>query len=87
MEKIGLIFHLISWAPIFVFVFILIKTNGKDPENKFKARDMWLHNFTKRQAISKKRKTNEKSQSVEERLPKVKNLHWYTIYKMATEYP
>ena len=32
-------------------------------------------------------KTNKKSQSVEERLAKVKNFHWYTIYKMATEDP
>jgi len=66
---------------------LLVKKSGKDPENKFKASDRWLHNFTRRRGISKQRKTNKKSQSVEERLAKVKNFHWYTIYKMATEDP
>ena len=51
---------------------LLVKKGGKDPENKFKASDRWLHNFTRRRGISKQRKTNKKSQSVEERLAKVK---------------
>ena len=74
---------------IFVFLFDFLgsifrfRESDKDEDNKFKGGDKWLHNFTKRNGISKQRKTNNKSQSITERL--VKNFHWYTIYQMATE--
>jgi len=66
---------------------LLVRESGKDKDNKFKGGDKWLHNFTKRNGISKQRKTNNKSHSIIERLPQVKNFHWYTIYQMATEDP
>ena len=64
-----------------------VNKSGKDPEGTFKASDKWLHNFTKRKGISKQWKTNKKSKSIEERLPKVRNFHWWAVYKMATEDP
>ena len=33
------------------------------------------------------KKTNKKSKSIPERIPKVKNFHWYTVYQMALEEP
>jgi len=36
-------------------------------------------------SLSHQRKTNKKSKSVLERLPKVKNFHYYTVYKMRLE--
>ena len=61
--------------------------SGKDPEGKFKASNKWLFNFTRRKGISKQRKTNKKSKSIEERLPQVLNFHWWTVYEMATQDP
>ena len=52
-----------------------VQESGKDPENKFKASNKWLHGFKKRKGVSKQRKTNKKSKSVQERLPQVKNFH------------
>ena len=52
---------------------LLVRESGKN--NKFKGGDKWLHNFTKRNGISKQRKTNNKSLSITERLPQVKNFH------------
>ena len=51
------------------------------------ASNRWLLNFTKRKGISKQRKTNKKSKSVEERIPQVKNFHWWAVYEMATQDP
>ena len=50
--------------------------------------DKWLHHFyqTKKGCPHTERQNN-KSQSITERLPQVKNFHWYTIYQMATEDP
>ena len=51
----------------------------------FKASDQWSYKFRKRYGITRQRKTNKKSKSIEERLHLVKNFHWWTIYKMAKE--
>ena len=64
-----------------------VAQSGKDPENKFKGSSMWLSNFVKRHGISKQRKTNKKNKSIAERLPQIKNFHYWAIYKMATEEP
>ena len=64
-----------------------VKNSGKDPEKTFKGSDKWLSGFIKRKGISHQRKTNKKSKSVEERLPQIRNFHWWAIYKMATEDP
>jgi len=66
---------------------ILVTESGNDLENKCKASDKWLHNFTKRWGISRQKKINKKSMSIDEWLPQIQNFHWYTIYKMATEDP
>ena len=66
---------------------IMVKNSGENTDWKFKASNMWLSNFTKRWGISKQKKTNKKSKSLEERLPKIRDFHWYTIYQMATEDP
>jgi len=34
-----------------------------------------------------RKKTNKKSKSVEERLPAVRNFHWWAIYQMTLEKP
>ena len=66
---------------------LLVRETFKDKNNTFKAENKWHNNFTKRKKISKQRKINGKSQSIAERLPKIKNYHWYTIYQIATEDP
>jgi len=42
----------------------------------------WLNGFCSRQ-----KKINMKSKRLEERMPQIRNFHWYTIYQMATEDP
>ena len=64
-----------------------VEKSGKDPKKTFKASDRWLLNFARRKGITNQKKTNKKSKSVEERLPLVRNFHWWTVYKMATEEP
>ena len=66
---------------------IIVKNSGKNTDGKFKASNKWLFNFTKRWGISKQKTTNKKSKSLEERLPKIRDFHWYTIYQMTTEDP
>ncbi len=68
---------------------LLVKEGDYDTEKKakFKGSDKWLHGFKKRFGISMQEKTNRKSTSVEERLPKVQNFHWWAIYQMALEKP
>ena len=66
---------------------IIVKNSGKNTDGKFKASDKWLFNFTKCWGISKQKKTKKKSKSLEERLPKIRDFHWYTIYQTATEDP
>ena len=57
---------------------------GYDPKvDKFS--NNWKAKFMKRWKISVQKKTNNKSQSVLERIHKVKNYHYYTIYKAAVE--
>ena len=65
----------------------VVRDSGKDPENKFKGSNMWLKGFKERRGVSHQRKTNNKSKSVEERLPQIKNFHWWAIYQMALEDP
>ena len=65
-----------------------IQKSAKDPEGKFMASCHWLLNFTR--IVTKKnkqRKTNKKSKSVEERIPKVKNFQWWANYEMASQDP
>ena len=59
------------------------------PKNfeKFKASDNWKQKFVKRHGISNQQKTNNKSKSIEERLPKVKRFHQWAVYRMALEDP
>ena len=64
-----------------------LKEAGKNENGAFKASWKWLNNFTKRWGISKQKKTNKKSKSLEERMPQIRNFHWYTIYQMTTEDP
>ena len=62
-----------------------VSESGKDPTGSFKASNMWLSKFTHRYGISKQKKTNKKSKSIEERLLAVRNFHWWAIYQMALE--
>ena len=64
-----------------------VSESGKDPTGSFKASNMWLSKFTHRYGISNQKKTNKKSKSIEERLPAVRNFHWWAIYQMALEKP
>ena len=64
-----------------------VKKSGKDPEGKFQGSNRWLNGFTKRKGISHQRKTNNKNRSVTERLPEIRNFHWWAIYQMALEDP
>ena len=66
---------------------ILVKESGKDKDGKFQASDMWLRGFKKRKGVTVQLKTNKKSKSIEERLPKVKNFHYWSIYQMTLEEP
>ena len=66
---------------------MLVK-EGDDPnKDNFKASNKWIGGFNKRFGITLQRKTNSKSKSLTERLPKIKNFHWYAIYQMALEPP
>ena len=64
-----------------------LKKAGKNKDGDFKASNKWLSGFTKRWGVSKQKKTNKKSKSLEERMPQIRNFHWYTIYQMAKEDP
>ena len=64
-----------------------LKKAGKNKDGDFKASCKWLSGFAKRWGVSKQKKTNKKSRSLEERMPQIRNFHWYTIYQMAKEDP
>ena len=64
-----------------------LKAAGKNEDGALKASNKWLSGFTKRWGVTKQKKTNKKSKSIEERMPQIRNFHWYTIYQMATEDP
>ena len=64
----------------------LLVAEGNHPrKEQFKASNKWLNKFCRRKGLSSQRKTNNKSKSVLEYLPKVKNFHYYTVYKMGLE--
>ena len=69
-----------------VHVFQNGKTVKYDPE-KHKFGDQWANTFFKRHKISSQRATNKKPKSIFERLHKVKNYHYYSIYLCALEPP
>jgi len=56
-------------------------------EEEFKASNRWLLNFWKRNGLTSQQKRNKKSQSVQERLPKVQNFHHDCVYLAALEPP
>ena len=60
------------------------KPEGYNPK-KAKFTTKWKRGFCKRWKISVQKKTNNKNLSVLERIHKVKNYHYYTIYKAAVE--
>ena len=66
---------------------IEFKKAGKNNDCAFKASYKWLTGFLKCRGMSRQKKTNKKSRSLEERMPQIRNFHWYTIYQMATEDP
>ena len=66
---------------------MLVKESDYPNKEKFKASNRWVQGFNKRFGITLQRKTNKKSKSLTERLPKIKNFHWYAIYQMALEPP
>ena len=57
------------------------------PDSAFKGGSRWISKFTNRFGISLQAKTNKKSKSIEERLPQVRNFHWWAVYQMALEDP
>ena len=57
------------------------------PDSKFVGSNPWIQKFTRRFGISLQSKTNKKSKSIEERLPKVRNFHWWAVFQMALEEP
>ena len=59
----------------------------KVKDKKFKGTNIWTKTFCKRYGISIQKKINNKSKSIEGRLAKNKNLHWYVQYQMALEEP
>ena len=61
---------------------LLVKDSDHARKDEFKASNPWLGKFCRRHGLSCQQKTNKKSTSVLERLPKVKNFHYYTVYKM-----
>ena len=65
----------------------LVKASGKDPQQKFTATNCWTKNFMRRKGLSVQKKTGKKHRPAAELLPRVKNFHWYSIYKMANENP
>jgi len=56
-------------------------------KSKFEGTNKWLSAYKKRNGVSHQKKTNNKSKSIQKRLPQIKNFHWWVIYKMATENP
>ena len=64
---------------------ILVKRDN--PSSTFKGSNKWISKFTDRFGISLQAKTNKKSKSIQERLPKVRNFHWWSVYQMALEEP
>ena len=60
------------------------KPQGYDPKKDVFS-NKWKSKFCKRWKISVQKKTNGKSKSVAERIHKVKNYHFYTIYQAATQ--
>ena len=64
---------------------ILVQESDNPLKDQFKGSDQWLSKFCRRNGLSSQRKTNKKSKSILERLPKIKNFHYYTVYKMGLE--
>ena len=62
---------------------ILVEESGKDPNNTFKARDIWVSKCMKRKGLSVQVKTGKKHRPTVELLPRMKNFHWHSIYQMA----
>ena len=58
---------------------------GYDPNKPNQFGSRWRTNFCKRWKISSQKKTNSKSKSVYERIHKVRNYHYYVIYKLGRE--
>ena len=71
----------------FLSTHMILAMKTLHPEVDFKGSNKWIRNFNRRNGISLQIKTNTKNQSVAERLPKVKNFHWWSVYQMATEEP
>ena len=69
----------------FLSTHMILAMKTLHPEVDFKGSNKWIRNFNRRNGISLQIKTNTKNQSVAERLPKVKNFHWWSVYQMATE--
>ena len=61
------------------------KPDGYDLSQSNQFGDQWKTSFCKRWNISSQKKTNSKSKSVYERIHKVKNYHYYVIYKLGRE--
>ena len=64
---------------------LLVQESDHPRKDQFKGSDHWLSKFCRRNGLSSQRKTNKKSKSILERLPKIKNFHYYTVYKMGLE--
>ena len=60
---------------------------NKRNQESFAASNKWVRMFCERNGISMQKKTNKKSKSIEERLPKIKRFHWWAQYQMALEEP
>ena len=64
---------------------LLVQESDHPRKDQFKGSNKRLSKFCRRNGLSSQRKTNKKSKSILERLPKIKNFHYYTVYKMGLE--
>ena len=60
------------------------KPAGYDPQ-KHKFGDCWCNNFLDRKGLSVRRRTNKKKTSVFQRLHKINNYKYYTVFKLADD--
>ena len=62
---------------------LLVSESGKDPDKKFKASNKCVGKFMQRKGLSVQMKTCKKGRPAKAFIPRMKNLHWHSIYQMG----
>ena len=70
-----------------VYTMKAMRPYSSGPRAEIQSFEQMDGNFMRRKGLSVQRKTGKKHRPTAELLPRVKNFHWYSIYKMAKDAP